>query len=76
MSDELDLNLDLETLRRKVADAAWESFFDLVTELFYRPESDFEPQSACLGCDHRGDGIRQQPDGALTCSVCGRTVDQ
>ena len=28
----------------------------------------------CPGCDRRGNGIRQQPDGALTCSVCGRTV--
>ena len=31
---------------------------------------------SCSGCGRPWGAIRQQPDGALTCSVCGRTVDQ
>lgn len=31
-------------------------------------------EEPCPGCDRHGRGIRQQPDGALLCSVCGRTV--
>ena len=32
------------------------------------------PQELCPGCGRRGEGIRQEADGALVCSVCGRTV--
>ncbi len=46
----------------------------MALEMVRRTTAGMYLEESCAGCDERGAGIRQQPNGDLVCGECGRMV--